>query len=360
MNITVVTFQTGCANNLLPIAEALARQDYKITIFSCGASSRVWEKSGLSFQDLDPDIDPEEVNRLLEKSDPLLVLTGSNAVNNFEFNFRRAGRDMEIPVVTMLDYWSKYRERFFDDEIGTESVPDLIMVADELARGELIGAGIDASKIRITGSPYFQKINKKYGALGTGKKRDELTILYLSQPLSDLYGSVAQSKSLLGYDEFSTMDSIMPILDKNQKPMKLIICPHPREDIARWKDYLERIGEKYPESVGKIHLAENEDLNSLLQNASLVLGLLTNSLIEASIMGKTAISLQFNYTGHFQFFGTVKGLITTFFTPEEFYDFFDDFIKNGSMENKKDLSYLYRNATENCLDTCLSLINQKI
>jgi len=348
--IQVVTFQVGCANNILPVVRRLIDLGAEVQTLCSGGAVEVFKNGGLDFREVDVELTRREIEKIFNDFEPDMLITGSNAVNKLEFNFRVEAKSRNIPSITFLDFWSKYRERFFDTDSGLDSVPDIVIAVDDYAKKGLVGAGIDRSRIKVTGSPYFEKLNAKY-SVKTRSDSQKLAgnILFCSQPISELYGKDESEKPYLGYDEFTTFENIYHLFS-GAKDFEVIVKLHPRERREEWEAHLSMYNR-----LDNYRIEFNRDTESLIWEADILLGMITNTLIEAAVMGKPSLSLQIGSNGRFEFFGTVSGIVPTVTSFEAFERYLKDFLSGGNVHMERDVSYLYKDATEKCIACIMDL-----
>lgn len=350
----IITYQVGCANHLIPIAQELKKSGVEIIICSSAQSTARWKDYDYNPHDLHQEMSSAEIDSIVQKEGPDLILTGSNNVYPFEYRFRVAGQKRQIPTYTILDCWANYRARFFWNEKLKENdqeyLPDTIFVTDQLAKDNLINVGIPEQSITIAGSPYFEYLKENFTVpeMAEGSLVDKTThtkqkLLFLSQPIYDLY------KEELGYNERTVISDLINVLQKAPTSRyELTIRPHPREDFAGLTHLVKNLSQQ-----DNIHVSQDGDVNELIKNSDLIMGMSTNSLIEAAVIGKKTLSLQMGSNGSFSFFGTETKINPTLFDKNKLEEYFAAYMDTkGSKNETYDISHLYQNATANVLKQC--------
>lgn len=148
---------------------------------------------------------------------PTYIFSGTS-LNDFEHLWRKAGIKENVKVISFIDHWTNYIERFsFNNEI---IFGDEIWVINEIAKKESIEAGIPGELITVSGNPYHYKVNnflpntsktdffKEY-ELDIKKK----LILFISDDIKLNFKTNSLRKCILGYDEYSTLENILEALN---------------------------------------------------------------------------------------------------------------------------------------------------
>ncbi len=209
----------------------------------------------------------DDIKRELQKNTncikDVLLVTGTSWNSEIEVNAIRYCKTNNIKTVSILDYWSNYKERF---KLGEDyEFPDYYFVMDEMAASEAEDDGINKSIIRVVGTPgldYF--INKKIEVNQNGN------VVFLSQPLSVIYGNN------LGYTEYEAFEQVIKACEKLK--FKVHIKFHPKDD--------ELFKEKY-----KAYSIEG-DLKNLCELNEYIVGMSTMGLLQCALMGAKVISFQ--------------------------------------------------------------------
>ncbi|WP_182186210.1 glycosyltransferase family protein [Pectinatus frisingensis] len=202
------------------------------------------------------------------KNDEVTVLvTGTSWGNHIELDCLKLCQEYNVPTISILDYWSNYAARFKTDS-GEYVYPDYYFVMDDLAKKEAIDAGVDEKNLYITGHPgldRFFNVKKFLQPRIIVKK-----VLFLSQPLSSLYGIS------LGYNEKTVIVDVIDIC--RELDLKLNIKFHPKDSM----DF--KIQYRKFEATG--------NLEEILPNYDIVIGMNTMGLLHAILMGAQVISYQ--------------------------------------------------------------------
>jgi hypothetical protein len=296
--LVAVCGDRGGANAVAPVLKALkAEERVTVQALAYGAACTIWADCQLAFTLLDG----VATDVRLEPTTALLV-TGTSSPNPLEYEkaFIAAARKQGIPSLAVLDSWSNYTQRFSDARGRPVYVPDRIAVMDEWARDEMIASGIDGERIVVTGQPAFDDLSAvrtrftsaRRQALRTrcGIGEREWMVLFVSQPLSLLFGSDASNRLYPGFDEGQVLRALVAALEQivlraahaNHK-MTLVILPHPREQVETLQ---------IESRVIRTVVATEHQPRELALAADLVVGMTSTLLVEACYLGCVTLSLQ--------------------------------------------------------------------
>ena len=255
------------------------------------------------YKDIVKKIDFEEriCSKIHKSFKPNFIFT-STSNNNFE-HLWRTYFFQKIKIFSFIDHWTNFLNRFtFEGKVcfGNE-----IWVIDNKAKEKAIIEGIPASLIKVKGNPYYYKVNnfspntsktdffKKY-ELDIKKK----LILFISDDIKLNFKTNSLKKCILGYDEYSILESILEALhnlDKRQNldfnNYQLLVKLHPKSDIKKF-DYLL---DKYDNIIFSVL----QKCDPLLINyySDYVIGMFSNMVIESFLMNKRLLRIQLGHIG---------------------------------------------------------------
>src|SRR5262249_8377091 len=156
--------------------------------------------------------------------------------NRPEPPFLDAARRLAIPSVSVVDFWSNYRERFLASTGEALVLPDRIAVMDDRAREEALEVGLAEPVLVATGNPHHEGLLGGFRGWDRPARlrfresmripRNATVVLFASQPIEALYGDT------LGYTEQSVAtlvaESLAPVAGWLGHPIQLVVRPHPR------------------------------------------------------------------------------------------------------------------------------------
>lgn len=298
-SIVVVCGDPGGANAVAPVIELL-RTENRLSVHALAyRQARVlWADRGLAHEEIPESATQDFIVRQLRQLNARLVLTGTS-INQFEFEkqFIAAARSLQIPSISVLDFWSNYAQRFSDENGGLVYLPEYIAVMDQLARDEMIAERIDPSRIVITGHPALDCLAKFRMAFEPQQRRStrrelgvdegDWLVLYASQPPSFVDGADEEGvppwldrqravKALIG---------AMEALSKEyEKKTVLLIRPHPRENIDVYQGVTSELVQIVHRHGGEPH--------ALMMSADAVVGMNTMFLVESAYLNCPTVSIR--------------------------------------------------------------------
>jgi hypothetical protein len=298
--IAVLSGDAGGANALAPVIAALQDEGrYRVRALAYRQARIVWNRRGLSFDELAEAMSTEDAASILRQSKAAFLLTGTSVNGiDLEKRFIEAARSLDIPSLALMDFWSNYAGRFANETGAAVCLPDCIAVMDERAREEMVAAGFDSDCLVITGQPAFDDVlnfRQQFTPARHASVRallkiapDERMVLFASQPLAALSRDNSLCFLDVGYTEQTVLDALVAALERiaqrTGQKIALVIRPHPREraaDLEFWQSRTIRILVSTESEGREVALASD-----------LVTGMTTVLLIEACLMGCMVVSLQ--------------------------------------------------------------------
>lgn len=216
----------------------------------------------------------EKLMNLLEMDKVLCMVSGTSWGDKTELCCLETCRAYGIKTIIILDYWSNYIKRLQLSE-GEFFFPDAYLVMDDLAKREAVAEGIPEDIIHIVGRPGMEKYIHKIFDNGRDHPEMENKVLFLSQPLSVLYGNS------LGYNEFTVLEDLRCICD--ELSLDLSIKFHPKDS--------------------DVFVSANRDigikgeLSDVMMKCDWVIGMSSVALLYAALMDISVISYQPNLKG---------------------------------------------------------------
>jgi hypothetical protein len=161
------------------------------------------------------------------------VLCGSSWQSSLEKKAVISAKNAEKKVITFLDHWVNYKQRFQLN--GVITPPDEIWVTDKDAKKNAKKIFPDL-KITIVENPYMVEIMREIDSSDNLKiSKNICSVLYVCEPVSD-YAKLAYGDSnYLGYTETNALNFFLKnICWISNKIIKLTIRPHPSEAIDKY------------------------------------------------------------------------------------------------------------------------------
>jgi len=236
---------------------------------------------------------------MLADSSANLLLTGTsmNGVD-LEKKFIAAARELGLPSIAVLDFWSNYRSRFSESAGELDCLPDRIAIMDEQARSEMVADGFPADRLVITGQPAFDRLaafresttdeSRRAARRAAGVSDDETLVVFVSQPIAEICALRPELTELLGFDECTVLAELVAALERlsvsHGGSIHLLIRPHPRETTGKFGNF---------RGAGvKVTVSTDGELPALMDSADLVVGMNSVALVEACYLGVPALSYQ--------------------------------------------------------------------
>lgn len=292
--VLVVAGDPGGANALLPVIKQLMRIDQiKTKCLSYYQATGLWESNGINSIHLEDGPNKDSVKALLLGADVLLTATSCNELN-WEIHLIKEARIIGIFVVSLLDFWSNYRERFLLN--GCLCQPDVIAIMDDYSKAEMIGLGFDASHLEVTGHPVLEAIKDRQRSWSAayalreklGISRSDVMIVFVSQPLIELYRILGKKTEALGYDELQVFSMLCELLreltNEIDGKVTLLVLPHPREQTEKYQKILDKRFSVFP--------VLDIDRYAVAMAADAVVGMTSMFLVEICYLGGRVISFQ--------------------------------------------------------------------
>ena len=222
-----------------------------------------------------------------------IFTTTSN--NNFEHNWRKVAKKINVRVKSFVDHWTGIRKRFrFNEE---EIFPNIIYLIDEEAKRIAIEEGINKNLIVIKENPYYEKVknfkpnySKEIFFSKLKITNNKKIILYISDDI--------KNKSIfkfLGFNEFTILEDILNSINSLKESKKLnvkdyffLIKLHPRAKKNKFFYY-----EGIFKNLGlDFRIIKNFDPLEINYFSDFVLGMFSNMVIESFLMRKKLLRIQ--------------------------------------------------------------------
>lgn len=298
----------GGANTVIPLVSPLRERGHDVLLYGKDTALGKYCQEGLIGIDIMavvPAITPNALRRFMEKEAPDAIVTGTSADDFTEKYIWKAGTELNIPSLAIMDQWNNYGLRFsnhgvndieeYDRNRFHPYLPTRIVAMDECARMEMVEEGIPQERIVVCGQPYFETVLKSGTddfALAACRNRnhmsqDEFVVVFASEPITKTYGENAGE--YWGYTETTILSTLIHSLETIAKEtgrrIALVFRPHPKETMADFRNLAEP-------SVLRFIVDENTVPWALMKSADLVCGMSSMFLIEAVILGRQVMSVQ--------------------------------------------------------------------
>lgn len=291
------------ANVIIPLIELVGNNAlYEIVTYGKEFAIDRIKNEGIDVTDICDEIetvDEDNLTIFLEKIKPNIIITGTS-VNDFTERYLwKVANKLGIYSCCIIDQWINLGIRFSEYDYSEEDeykkkhthiyLPNTIYVIDEIARKMIVNDGIRESLVESLGSPHFDRIRQKFNMSKERVKIEQIngekTIVFASEPMSIDYGDY------WGLTEKTIFDmlygEVLKITKQRGIVAKIIVRPHPREDLDNWKSTVEN----YNSDQVKLMIDKETDSFDLIARSNLVCGMSSMFLIEAAMCNVPIVSI---------------------------------------------------------------------
>jgi hypothetical protein len=248
----------------------------------------------------------------LDRRPDIAIITASRA-GRLEKKIVKKAKLLNIPTVSPVENWGPFAGRFSDFSFGRfknhmDYLPDHLLVVDKFALDRAVSESVPKDCMSIVGSIPLEVFlaeakNKKSSSIMRprfGAKNNQKIVVFASQALGIEMGP--DSPEYPGYNETEVLSDICTALSAVWPDCMLIIKLHPFENIEKFHrpDSLQNIQHNIMKTVSG---------SDIILSADLVIGMISNFLIEAAIKNKPVVSYQRNAKTKSNFIGTALNLM---------------------------------------------------
>ena len=290
----------GAANYVVGLAKQLGDHHVSYNLLATGYAVSYLKQRGESFQEI---VKTDSADTLLWQQSPQLVLVGtSENPDSLAFALIQEAQNQAIITAGIIDAPNSLAYRFrgrSHDPLAY--LPQHVLITESVVGETLRRMGVAPSQIHIIQNPYSEKVidtRKKllkedwrekrkalYGENAEGKK----IITFLSELPDGLDPTQflrSEDYTLKGWgiEDGRTeivFEELVTALNKIDEDIHLVVRLHPKETVDCYKPYLEYIKQ----------FSISEEPLSVVFFSDLVVGLTTNLLAEAVLMGVPALSI---------------------------------------------------------------------
>ena len=269
-NIAVVAHDAGAANLILGFTLNNISNYY---FYLKGPALEIFSSKYKNFKNSD-------LKSILSKCE--ILISGTGWQTDFEHTCRQQFKEKNKKVISVIDHWVNYKERFkYEKE---EFLSDEIWVFDGHAL-EIATNEFPNKNIILQDNFYINDVLKKMKLI---KKEDANSIVYILEPIRN------KSERIIG-NEFDCIDLFFKNIHLLNISFKdIIFKPHPSEDKYKYDDFLKKYIKKF-----NIKIDKKSSIESLIAKSIAVAGYGSMGLYIASLAGKKIISTRLQ--GHKKF-----------------------------------------------------------
>ncbi|HEX9880285.1 MAG TPA: hypothetical protein VGB25_08845 [Candidatus Binatia bacterium] len=293
----------GAANVTAPVAARLMGDGKTaLTVLCLRFAREVFRRFGVPYRELhDYGLRRQSAAaaaRILAAESPDLVVVGTNEEpQSLDRWLTVTAKARGIPVVSILDYWCNYSQRFSGPS-GEERflyLPDLVFVMDEQARDEMISEGFPAEGLFISGHPYLEVCQGQSGRLSEderGRFRRSLGVpgggrllTFVSETFGWTYDSSYRFKPVSGSRERTIivlehlLRAVTEIVKEKGLEVFILNKLHPKNSLGQFA-WIQSLALPFP-----VRSVKRLDNSTLVQSSDLVVGMTSMFMLEAAVLG---------------------------------------------------------------------------
>ena len=215
------------------------------------------------------------------------ILCGTSWQSSLEWATIQAAKKQDKKVVSFLEHWSNYSERF--NRNGIMILPDEIWVSDPYAQ-KIAEESFPDTKIKLMDNPYLSEIKQSLSKLKPKKKLTEKHVaLYACENISDHMLLQHGDANHLGYTEHDSLQFFVDNLDKVDKNIRTIIVrPHPSDNNPQAKYGWIK---KHPiNALCDVQFSKEKSLMQDIVDCDIVVGAETMAMVVGLISRKRVVS----------------------------------------------------------------------
>lgn len=224
------------------------------------------------------------IEKFIESSD--LIITGTSWQSNVEREFIKIAKLKGKKIISILDHWANYRERFVIDNYV--ELPDEIWVCDKYAKKIAESIFDNNVSLRLITNPYIENIKRNISSqMKLSKNFKTESMLYVCEPIREHAKIQFGDENHLGYTEESALEYFLKrihLLNINYK--NLVIRPHPSENLEKYDWVKTQFSNISIVIDNKSKLIDQILLSSTVigcESMAMVVGLIANKRVISSI-----------------------------------------------------------------------------
>jgi hypothetical protein len=272
MRILVVSHDAGGAEVVSSWVKGNSDNEYSFVLQ--GPAEKIFEKKLKK-------IHPIKSGHNLKEFD--LVLTATSWASNLEKEYIIKAKTQGVKVVSYLDHWVNYLERF--QLRGGVYLPDEIWAGDSVSYGIATNVFSDNVEVKYVENQYFSSLKKKMQSYESKEVECQnlRKILYICEPIIDHVGADFE------LNEFCLLEDFLKNIINDETKLSTVIKVrlHPSEFEKKYQSVVE----KYPEKL--VSISNGRELVEDFQWADDVVGISSMAMMAAHMLNKKVYTLPF-------------------------------------------------------------------
>jgi len=211
-----------------------------------------------------------------------LIVCGTSWQSNLEKKAIGVAKKANKKVVTFLDHWINYEERFCMD--GRTLLPDELWVGDDQAK-LLAENHFPGIPIKLVPNPYFIELQEELAGFSHLGASSKTSILYVCEPISEHSKLTFGDERYLGYTEVDALRYFLDNIDLIVgTTASVVIRPHPSENPRKY-DWVKG----YATSSVGITVGGGVSLIEEIASSAIVVGCESMAMVVGLLAGKQVL-----------------------------------------------------------------------
>lgn len=338
--LAIATEPSGFNNSIPVLFEIFNTQEADVEFVTTPERKKLLEdrfqqaflSKSIHFHYFDKD-DCASLDKLFNEHQFDFVIGGTSSSSPLEKQGYALANQKGLPSLTVIDFWSYYRERFGLDEAEwqNKALPEKIVTIDDICYQEMIDLGFEPQRLLKAGSPYFEQMfTQAQEKSPTQKESDVFQIGFISSPRSVLNQS--ENWQHCGFDEYKSLNlllcSLQKVVANQSRSYHVCIRPHPRGGVEKFA-YIEGT---FSENI-TVSVDGGRSISHYIQSCDLLTGLDSIMLMEGAIQGRPAVSIQPELIGTDRLKTNQIGLTTGVYRSQDLLPVLQKLLNNQQRQN---------------------------
>lgn len=232
--------------------------------------------------------DKSTITEVLLNRNATTVFLGTS-VGNHEWQWIAECSKLNIETISIIDYWSNYRNRYLHDDVLY--LPSKILVIDKEAEQEAIAEGLPKELINVVRNPHFSLVEKYIPPI-TKIQFDIENTLNSLKTIVFVSDDIKANNLGLGFDEYFILEALLKAFStlKLKEQYHFVIKLHPRDEPLKFDAIISSFA---PDNLN-VKVIKKMDSKLLCYYADYVIGMFSTMVIEALLLKKPVLRVEIN------------------------------------------------------------------
>lgn len=223
--------------------------------------------------------------------DTELIITGTSWDSHHDLKAIYLANKLSINSATFIDHYTNYKQRFIKN--NKLILPKLIYVTDKYSYQKFKENFKNFKNICLIKNTYFEELKTYFkSTVSKKKKKKNLDILYLTEPISQMAQKLHSNKNYYGFDEYQALLFFLKKMNKIKK-IRITIKLHPSEKKSKY-NWINLY------SNTKFKFSQNKDIIKEILNNDIIVSCGSIALKIAEIFKKKIICSSPKNSNYFQ------------------------------------------------------------